>query len=284
VLPEYRFTSSRPDIANFVEVDPNSTNPRAVFLDSNGKTVADPSSGLLCAYNSGTTVVTVETGGLAYSAAVTVQPGSVSQPCGTVPRTDLPAVQKPLETPPPPLENEPGFKPSPENIIPPPNPVIPQHVPTQVNPPNPVHVVKPNPVPNPAPTPLQPPFFVTNPIIAPVPVIVPPAPPAAAEPAPPTGTSPVTQPAVSPEPEEEEEAAFDLVHHAVAYPRGDRRVPGMEAAMASQTQRIPGPLLPVLVLFAAVAFVGIAGPRLRRKPEPAFQRNRPQRRKFDEFP
>jgi hypothetical protein len=286
VEPEYRFTSSRPDIANFVEVDPTSTSATAVFLDANGKPVPDPSSGLLCAFNSGTTIVSIETGGLSYSVPVVVQPGSVARPCGTVPRTDLTAVEKPLETPPPPLEDEPGFKPGPENIVPPPNPTAPQQVIPQGTPtvPTPIHPVQPHPVPKPAPQPLQPPFFVTNPIIAPIPVIVPPAPPAAAEPAPPTGTSPVTQPAVSPEPEEEEEAAFDLVHHAVAYPRGDRRVPAVEAAMTSRGNRVPGPLVPALVLFAAVAFVGIAGPRLRRKPEPAFQRTRPQRRQFDEFP
>jgi hypothetical protein len=277
IQPEYRFTSSRPDIANFVEVDPASTSASAVFLDSSGKPVPDPSSGLLCTFNSGTTIVSIETGGLSYSVPVVVQPGSVARPCGTVPRTDLAAEQEPLETPPPPLEAEPGFKPGPENIVPPPNPtapqpVIPQHAPPI---PAPVHPVQPHPVPKPAPQPLQPPFFVTNPAIAPIPVIIPPAPPAAAEPAPPTGTSPVTQPAVSPEPEEEEEAAFDLVHHAVAYARGDRRVPAREAALTTSGNRIPSPLLPALVLFAAVAFVGIAGPRLRRKPEPAFQRNRP---------
>ena len=276
IQPEYRFTSSRPDIANFVEVDPTSTSASAVFLDANGKPVPDPTSGLLCAFNSGTTIVSIETGGLSYSVPVVVQPGSVARPCGTVPRTDLAAVEKPLETPPPPLEAEPGFKPGPENIVPPPNPtapqpVVPQQAPLQA----PIHPVQPHPVPKPAPQPLQPPFFVTNPIIAPIPVIVPPAPPAAAEPAPPTGTSPVTQPAVSPEPEEEEEAAFDLVHHAVAYPRGDRRIPAMEAAVTTGGHRIPAPLLPALVLFAAVAFVGLVGPRLRRKPEPAFQRNRP---------
>jgi hypothetical protein len=281
LLPEYRFTSSRPDIANFVEVDPNSVNPRAVFLNSKGKTVADPTSGLLCAYNSGTTVISVETGGLAYSATVTVQAGSVSQPCGTVPRTDLPVEEGSLEAPTPLGEEPAGFEPGPESIVPPP---IPTSTPQPLPLPNPVPIVQhpvvhPNPVPKPAPNPLQPPFFVTNPVIAPIPVIVPPPPPVAAEPAPPTGTSPITEPAVSPEPEEEEEAAFDMVHHAVAYPRGDRRFPAIEAAIRSSPgHRLPSPLLPALVLIAAVAFVGVAGPRLRRSPEPAFQRNLPKRR------
>src|SRR6185437_9140300 len=91
MLPEYRFTSSRPDIANFVKVDPASSSPRAVYLNAEGKPEPDPTSGLLCAFNSGTTTVSVETGGLSYSVQVTVQKGSVARPCGTVPRTDLPA-------------------------------------------------------------------------------------------------------------------------------------------------------------------------------------------------
>jgi hypothetical protein len=285
ISPEYRFTSSRPDIANFVKVDPNSTDPHAVYLNSSGKPEPDPTSGLLCAFNSGTTTVSIETGGLSYSVAVVVQPGSVARPCGTVPRADLKPEERKVEAPLP-LGNEPpNFNPGPENLVPPPpNPIIPQPVIPQAPMPPLVHVVKPHPVPKPAPKPVQPPFFVNTPIIAPLPVIVPPAPPAAAEPAPPTGTSPVTQPAVSPEPEEEEEAAMDLVHHAVAYPRGDRRYPASEAAMTTGGHGVPAPLLPVLVLFAAVAFVGIAGPRIRRKPETAFQRNRPQRRPFDELP
>jgi hypothetical protein len=244
--------------------------------------VADPTSGLLCAYNSGTTVVSVETGGLSYSVPVTVQQGSVARPCGTVPRTDLPAVAKPLESPPPPIEGEPGFKPGPTSIPPPPPPTVtPVANPLPAPPPIPVahHVpVKP-------PVPLQIPFFAPTPLIAPVPVIVPPAPPAAAEPAPPTGTSPVTEPAVSPEPEEEEEAAFDLVHHAVVFLPGDRRPPALQAAIGSSGRGgLPKPVLPALLILAAVALTGIAGPRLRRSPEPAFQRNRPQRRPFDEHP
>jgi hypothetical protein len=285
VQPEYRFTSSRPDIANFVEVDPSSTEAEAVFLDSSGKPVPDPTSGLLCTFNSGTTIVSIETGGLSYSVPVVVQPGSVARPCGTVPRTDLPTERAALETPPPPpIEGGPGFKPGNETPPPPPapqpivTPVVPQvipHVPVPV-----AH----QPVPKPVPRPLAPPFFVNSPTIAPIPVIIPPAPPAAAEPAPPTGTSPVTQPAVSPEPEEEEEAAFDLVHHAMAYLPGDRRPAALQAVGSPAGYRVSNLVPAVLVLIAAIAFTGIAGPRLRRSPEPAFQRNRPQRRPFDEQP
>ena len=74
LFPEYTFTSSQPDIADFVAPDPASTNPRNVQLVK-GKPVLDPHSGLLCAFNAGTTTVTVTTGGLSYSQKVTVQPG-----------------------------------------------------------------------------------------------------------------------------------------------------------------------------------------------------------------
>ncbi len=42
-------------------------------------------SGLFCAYNAGTTTVTISAGGLSASLPVTVQAGSVREPCGTVP-------------------------------------------------------------------------------------------------------------------------------------------------------------------------------------------------------
>lgn len=285
ILPEYKFTSSRPDIANFVEVDPNSTNPRAAFLNSAGKTVADPTSGLLCAFNSGTTVVSVETGGLSYSVPVTVQAGSVQRPCGTVPRADIAAEQPPVEAPPPPLEGKPSFKngPGPIPVKPPPGtspipPVAPTSPPT-------IPVAQHVPA-KPAPSPLQLPFFAPAPVLSPIVVIVPPPPPPAVEPTPPSGTSPVTQPAVSPEPEEEEEAAFDLVHHAVAYVPGDRRPAALRATSSSGGSggHLPHAFLPALLGLAALALAAGAGPRLRRSPEPAFNRNRPQRSPFDGHP
>ena len=42
-------------------------------------------SGLFCAYNKGTTTVSIRAGGLSYTLPVTVQAGSVREPCGTVP-------------------------------------------------------------------------------------------------------------------------------------------------------------------------------------------------------
>jgi hypothetical protein len=277
--PEYRFSSSRPDIADFVKQDPASSNLRAVYLNAEGKPEPDPTSGLLCAFNSGTTTVSIETGGLSYSVPVTVQKGSVAQPCGTVPRTDL-AAPAPTVTPPPlPPAAQPPFKSPPGTLPPPVAPQLPV-VQTPVSTPivtAPTPIPGSHPVPGKIPTPLQIPIFGSNPIIGPIPVIIPPAPPAAAEPAPPTGTSPVTQPAVSPEPEEEEEAAFDLVHHAVAV----RHEPRLAAATAAYRYRsegggVPWLLygLPSLVVIAALCSTGIAGRRRRREPEPAFLQSR----------
>ena len=83
--PEYSFTSSDPDIADFVRQDPASTNLRKPFLDAGDKVVTDNTSGLLCPFNAGTTTVTVSAGGYSYSEQVTVLGGSVQRPCGTRP-------------------------------------------------------------------------------------------------------------------------------------------------------------------------------------------------------
>jgi len=277
LLPEYRFSSSRPDIANFVKIDPASSSSRAVYLNQEGKPEPDPTSGLLCAFNSGTTTVSVETGGLAYSVEVTVQKGSVARPCGTVPRTDLPGEGTPIE----PLglgqEPEPEIKGGPETLPPPPHPIKTPivHLVPQSNPP--VQIPAHHPLPAKPPAPIQVPFIPPVGTIVPNHVIVPPAPPAAAEPAPPTGTSPVTQPAVSPEPEEEEEAAFDLVHHAVAV-RHARRESAATAAYRFQPHGSSVPwllyALPTLVVIAALSSSGIAGRRRRRELEPAFLKTR----------
>ena len=59
IFPEYSFSSSRPDIGDFVEPNLASPDPRAVLLGPNEKPIHDPSSGLFCAYNAGSTVVTI---------------------------------------------------------------------------------------------------------------------------------------------------------------------------------------------------------------------------------
>ena len=90
IEPEYTFTSSEPEIANFVEQDPNSTNLRKPLQNAEGHPIPDPRSSILCAFNPGTTTVTISAGGLSYSIPVTVQGGSVEQPCGTVPLSPEP--------------------------------------------------------------------------------------------------------------------------------------------------------------------------------------------------
>ncbi len=95
IEPQYTFSSSNPDIGNFVKHDDSSTNVRAVLQDASGKPIPDPTSGIFCAFNAGTTTVTLQAGGLSYSEVVTVQGGSVLQPCGTVPLVNPPTVTTP---------------------------------------------------------------------------------------------------------------------------------------------------------------------------------------------
>src|SRR5262249_44679086 len=83
INPAYTFKSSRPDIANFVAQDPNSQDLRKPLQGANGKVVLNGTSGLLCAFNPGTTMVSVPSSGLTASVPVTVLAGSVEQPCGT---------------------------------------------------------------------------------------------------------------------------------------------------------------------------------------------------------
>jgi hypothetical protein len=275
VLPEYRFTSSHPGVANFVAADPRSLNPRAVLLRA-GKPVADPTSALLCAFNAGQTEITVETGGLAYSMNVTVQPGTVQQPCGTVPVENPPVRETKIE--PPPFEDSPQpgehFKQPHTRISVPTRPTpVPHHhavvvTPQPVKPTPPKHPKPPRP-----PRPQESSFFhLPEPEISPVPPIPLPVAPSAVEPTPPSGTSPITQPAVSPEPEEEEEAAFDLVHHSVAYRAAPRRAAALTAYPTGMRSAHGGWIvysIPALILLAALSGFGIVGRRRGDATEPA---------------
>ena len=89
IFPEYTFSSSRTDIGDFVERNLAVADPHAVLLGPNEKPIHDSSSGLFCAYNAGTTVVTIDAGGLSSSLRVTVQAGSVRRPCGTQPLSEV---------------------------------------------------------------------------------------------------------------------------------------------------------------------------------------------------
>jgi photosystem II stability/assembly factor-like uncharacterized protein len=82
VQPSYEFASSDPTIGAFVEPSgPGSPLPR---LGADGHPVPSSVSSLFCAYNAGTTTVSITTGLLSYSLPVTVKPGGFGSPCGTV--------------------------------------------------------------------------------------------------------------------------------------------------------------------------------------------------------
>lgn len=223
--PEVTFSSSDPDIVDFVRVDPTSTNPRKPFVDpATDKPVADATSGLVCPFNAGTATISISSGGLTYRTSVTVRDGSVLRPCGTVPLAPsrFPAATADGTPPPPPPAPPPATPASTPNIevpIPAPSP-LPTAAPAAPAP----AASTPTPAPTPA-TPAGPmaatPAFVT-PVLAP-PLAVPP-PPAAASPAPPPGTSgasinvPVSQPVAQAERQKDEEVAEES---SKAYARYD---------------------------------------------------------------
>jgi hypothetical protein len=242
IAPEYEFRSSRSDVGDFVRQDPDAPDDHTVLLGADDKPIVDHTSGLFCPFNPGTTTVTVRAGGLVYSQTVTVQPGSVRRPCGTVPLTDPPP-EAPQETVPEMQQPEPDPDPQPGSsgsapLAPPPAPAAAPSPP----------VVRPAPPPSPLPVvAIAPPFLVQLPNGGYLPpVIQPPAPPAA-RPSPPSGTSPVSSPvsqtAVAPEEKREEEVAVEHSHNFAAYrPREHDRFPGYLAGLA---------------LVAALAGVGI---------------------------
>ena len=269
IFPEYTFSSSNPDIADFVEPDPGSPNPRNVLLVKE-KPVPDSHSGLLCAFNAGTTTVTVSTGGLAYSEKVTVLGGAVQRPCGTTPLTNLP-VHQPAAVPPPAPSPTPAFAGGPAPFPPPPAPTAP------ASPPAPVHPPAPAPAPPVAAATFVPPPVYATPLVP----VVPPAPPAAGQPTPPSGTSVVSQ--------REEEAAFDLVHHMAAHTASPRPAAALAAYRSSASglyvngsshDGVPSALLPALALLAAfAAATGLRSrPRRGADPQLAYQATTTTRR------
>lgn len=280
IAPEYEFSSSRTDIGDFVKQDPASTDEHAVLLGVDDKPIADPSSGLFCPYNEGTTTVTVRTGGIEYSQQVTVDAGSVRRPCGTVPLTDPPAIRAPdtveSDIPPPPPGPGPTPQPRPAGplavrlpdppVVTPPTepapPARPRREPVRVPP---LGVV---------PALLLPPFLQQLPNSPFLPPVIQPPPPPAARPSPPSGTSPVSAPvsqsATAPQKQREEEIATDVAHSMVAYrPREHEPLTGYLAGV---------------VLLAAIAGVTIRRSRTPREPELAYsavaesQRSRRRRR------
>jgi hypothetical protein len=206
IEPEFTFSSSRPDIGNFVEPNLAVNDPRAVLLEHE-EPIADSKSGLFCAFNAGKTVVTISAGGLSSSLTVTVQAGSVRRPCGTTPLKEIPAQQQVGLPPPAPAPGPAPAGPAPASS--PPSPV-PVPVPPAPSPPAPTAA-------HPAPKPPSP-FFVPAAVAAPLLPFVPLPVPTPARPTPPSGTSAVTSPVEAAEKEEErEEAPESVSNKAVAY-------------------------------------------------------------------
>ncbi len=215
VLPEYEFRSSRPDIGGFVKLNTASGNPTSVLLNASGEPVKDgyeehgeqvgATSGLFCPYNKGETDVTISAGGLSYTLPVTVQAGSVREPCGTVPLRELPASSAQVSVPPPAPAPQPSPSASPPAAAP---PIAPPP------PPPPVAALvasKPS-------APALPSFVPLVQPVTPLLAFVPPPVPPPARPSPPTGTSAVTSPVeVAQREEESEEAPESVSNQAVAY-------------------------------------------------------------------
>jgi hypothetical protein len=238
LLPEYTFSSSRPDIGDFVEQNTAAAGAEPTVLLENEKPVRDSSSGLFCAYNAGTTIVTISAGGLSSSLPVTVQRGSVRRPCGTT-LLNEPSAQQSVETPPAPAPAPAPAGPAPAASSPPPVPVP--------APPPPAPAAQPTPAAKP------PTFFLAPALSSPVLAFVPPPVPTPARPTPPSGTSAVTSPVEAAEKEEESEEATEQVsNQAVAY-------------RAEDHEPTPAYLLGIVVL-GALAGVGVKRrPRRRRR-------------------
>jgi hypothetical protein len=235
LFPEYTFSSSRKDLGDFVEPNLASAEHNAVLLGSNGKPIPDPHSGLFCAYNAGTTIVTISTGGLSFSLPVTIQAGSVREPCGTTPLSEL---KGPEAAPAPP----PAPAPAPAPAGPAPA-ATPTPVPVPPLPVTPVVATV-----TPPPTPTSRPFFLPPALGSPVLAFVPPPVPTPARPTPPSGTSAVTSPVEAAEKEEESEEATEQVsNQAVAY-------------HSSEHEPSPAYVLGIVML---AAFAGVT---VRRRP------------------
>lgn len=207
---EYTYSSSKPDVGNFVAHESASASTVQIKLGANGKPIPDSKSGLFCAYNEGTTTVSITAGGLTYSMPVTVQGGSSEQPCGTVPLEHPPARYETSNTPfvVPNTTTAPSTAPlgaQINNLVPPPPPKLPHQLPPA-------------------------PLLLTNPAAL---FAIPPPPLSVAsttpQPTPPSGTaqvpaqSPVAQQVSVAEREEEVEGAYQHVHNMAAYehPEGE---------------------------------------------------------------
>ena len=249
IAPAYTFTSSHPDVGNFVEQEPSNSNPRAVALTPAGKPIPDPQSGLFCAFNAGTTTISITTGGLTYSQQITVQAGSVQQPCGTVPLLNPPAASVTATAPvsPPPPASPAPSSPAPLAVVPPAPPLL-VHVAPPVG-----HVAHH--------APLPPPFFFRPLVAAPIIAAILPPPPILARPIPPSGAATVSVPAVAAKEEQEDEEAVENARANMS-------------AYHADDQHLPAVSLLALIVLAAGAGTGIRRTGRRRGTQwtPAYVR------------
>jgi hypothetical protein len=229
LFPEYTFKSSNPEVGEFVKPDLQ-VSATTVERSAAGKPIPDEQSGLFCAFKKGETDVTVEAGGLSATLVVTVQGGSLRQPCVPPNPTAAVTTTTASELPPSPAQESPpvaSAAPTPVPLLPPP--------------PAPVATV-------PIKAVVIAPFFSPEPISSFVPAFLPLPVPTPGRPTPPSGTSPVTSPVEAPERQEEEEAAPESVsNEAVAY-------------QPHEHEPVPEYLLGVIVLAA------FAGASARRRP------------------
>ncbi len=214
IEPEYGFKSSDPHYGQFVERNLASSEP--VMHDAHGKAIPEEpeggsKSGLFCAYNAtppGKPVdVTLKTGNLSYTLPVTIQAGSVRQPCGTVPLAAKPVVAEPAVATPPTSQPPPGTSAAPTSLnVPLPTPAAPA---APAAPTAPSH-------------PLVNQFLPAAAPVAFIPAFVPVPLPTPARPTPPSGTSAVE----AAQKEEEEEAAPESVDAAAsAYHQSEHELP-----------------------------------------------------------
>lgn len=251
IVPEYTFVSSDPDIADFVQQDPQSTNLRKPLLGADDKVITDNSSGLLCPFNAGETTVTVSAGGLSYSQRIRVLAGSVQRPCGTRPldpsrfQQRVASSASPATPPPPPTPASAPveFTPPPPPVVPAPAAVVPEPTPRTPRPPG-------RPLPAIPPLPFLP--LVPNGTVGLPPVPVPPPAPFFAQPIPPGGATVRVH-----EEKREEEEAYESSSAFSAYDASEQD--GLSPYWAG------------LLVLGVLAGVGLRPPR-RRDARPAVLR------------
>jgi hypothetical protein len=261
IEPAYEFHSSDTQYGEFVKRNLHSAEPNAVEHDAHGKPISQEAEGgkdgLFCAFNATPATapfyVTLKVANLLYKLPVTIQAGSVRQPCGTTPLRSKPASAE-APVPPP---GEPQGGPA-QNSAPPTSVVLP-----------PPAAPAPAPAPHLAPSPPLAPFIPQAQAVSFVPPFVPVPLPTPARPTPPSGTSAVTSPVEAAQKEEEEEAAPESVDAAAtAYHPAEHELP-------------PAYLLGLLVLaaFAGASLRGRRGPRRGERIAPAtVSGSRAQRR------